>query len=102
MTTTSTSPSALPSGAEEATHRRSATRPEKKRIRWGGFGIHAVLLIYTFIALGPMVLVVANSLKSRRAIFDSPFGESAYSCLLAHERSDFASRVIKLRTASLG
>lgn len=45
----------------------------KKRIRWGGFGIHAVLLTYTFIALGPIVLVVANSMKSRRAIFDSPF-----------------------------
>lgn len=45
----------------------------KRRIRWGGFGIHAVLLTYTFIALGPIVLVVANSMKSRRAIFDSPF-----------------------------
>lgn len=45
----------------------------KKRIRWGGFGIHAMLLVYSAIALGPIVLVVANSLKSRRAIFDSPF-----------------------------
>jgi raffinose/stachyose/melibiose transport system permease protein len=45
----------------------------KKRIRWGGFGIHAMLLIYSMIALGPIVLVVANSFKSRRAIFDSPF-----------------------------
>lgn len=48
------------------------TKP-KKRIRWGGFGIHAILLAYTFIALGPIVLVIANSMKSRRAIFDSPF-----------------------------
>jgi raffinose/stachyose/melibiose transport system permease protein len=45
----------------------------KKRIRWGGFGIHAMLLVYSMIALGPIVLVVANSFKSRRAIFDSPF-----------------------------
>lgn len=52
--------------------RRPVQRP-RKRIRWGGFGIHGILLLYTFIALGPIVLIVANSFKSRRAIFDSPF-----------------------------
>lgn len=43
--------------------------------RWspGRLMIHGVLLAYTFVALGPIVLVVANSLKERRAIFDSPF-----------------------------
>lgn len=70
MTTSSTSST----NAVQTTNRRPpATRPDKKRIRWGGFGIHGVLLIYTFIALGPIVLVIANSFKSRRAIFDSPF-----------------------------
>ena len=70
MTTTPTTPDDT---AAETRHPRPATRPEKKRIRWGGFGIHAVLLVYTVIALFPIVLVIANSLKSRRAIFDSPF-----------------------------
>lgn len=45
----------------------------KTGVRWGAMGIHAVLFTYTLIALAPIVLVVANSLKSRRAIFDSPF-----------------------------
>lgn len=44
-----------------------------KRRRWGALGIHAVLFGYTVIALAPIVLVIANSFKSRRAIFDSPF-----------------------------
>ncbi|MCP3989236.1 MAG: carbohydrate ABC transporter permease [Actinomycetia bacterium] len=52
---------------------RTQPTTAKKRIRWGGFGIHAILLAYTFIALAPMVLIIANSMKSRRAIFDSPF-----------------------------
>ncbi|MDH4280146.1 MAG: carbohydrate ABC transporter permease [Acidimicrobiia bacterium] len=51
----------------------AAARTRRKPIRWSGFGIHAVLLAYTFVALGPIVLVIANSMKSRRAIFDSPF-----------------------------
>ena len=53
----------------------AATSPTRTRrqINWGGLGIHAVLFGYTLLALGPIVLIVANSLKSRRAIFDSPF-----------------------------
>jgi raffinose/stachyose/melibiose transport system permease protein len=34
---------------------------------------HAVLLFYTFIALFPVFLVVINSVKSRRAIFKTPY-----------------------------
>jgi raffinose/stachyose/melibiose transport system permease protein len=34
--------------------------------------VHAVLLAYTALALGPIVLVVVNSLKERRAIFGEP------------------------------
>jgi raffinose/stachyose/melibiose transport system permease protein len=36
-------------------------------------GAHAVLLAYAVIALFPIVLVVINSLKERRAIFRSPY-----------------------------
>ncbi|MGZ8785332.1 MAG: carbohydrate ABC transporter permease [Acidimicrobiia bacterium] len=46
----------------------------KSRRRLGRAGVHTALLLYTFVALGPILLVVMNSLKSRRAIFDSPFG----------------------------
>lgn len=35
--------------------------------------VHLVLIGYTFLALGPVLLVIANSFKERRAIFDSPF-----------------------------
>jgi raffinose/stachyose/melibiose transport system permease protein len=73
MTTSSTSSTSSTNAVQTTNRRPPATRPDKKRIRWGGFGIHGVLLIYTFIALGPIVLVIANSFKSRRAIFDSPF-----------------------------
>jgi raffinose/stachyose/melibiose transport system permease protein len=34
---------------------------------------HAILLTYTFIALFPVALVVMNSFKARKAIFDAPF-----------------------------
>lgn len=39
----------------------------------GIVGPHVVLMAYTLLALGPIVLVVVNSFKTRRAIFDSPF-----------------------------
>lgn len=60
------------------TTRHAGGAPDSRRgsgkgIRWGGLGIHAVLFGYTLVALAPIVLVVANSLKSRRAIFASPF-----------------------------
>lgn len=35
---------------------------------------HTILLIYTIIALFPIILVVMNSFKSRQAIFGSPLG----------------------------
>jgi raffinose/stachyose/melibiose transport system permease protein len=34
--------------------------------------VHAVLILYTLLCLGPVLLVVANSFKTRRAIFGSP------------------------------
>ena len=36
-------------------------------------GAHAILLTYTVIATFPIVLVILNSFKSRRAIFQSPY-----------------------------
>ena len=45
----------------------------KRRIRWGPWGVHAVLLFYTFLALGPTLLIIANSVKSRKAVFDDAF-----------------------------
>lgn len=47
--------------------------PGRKRRAGGSIGVHGSLLIYAFVALGPIVLIVMNSFKSRRAIFSSPF-----------------------------
>jgi raffinose/stachyose/melibiose transport system permease protein len=49
-------------------------RPGKGLGYWAQVvGTHAVLLAYTTIATFPIVLVVINSFKSRRAIFGSPY-----------------------------
>ena len=45
----------------------------KQPIRWGRWGVHAVLLSYTLFALGPTLLIIANSVKSRQAVFDDAF-----------------------------
>src|SRR3989442_1671446 len=34
--------------------------------------VHAILVVYAAIALGPILLVIVNSLKARQAIFDAP------------------------------
>jgi raffinose/stachyose/melibiose transport system permease protein len=44
-----------------------------RRPRWSAIGIHGMLLAYTAIALGPVLLVIGNAMKSPNAIFDSPF-----------------------------
>jgi len=36
------------------------------------FGVHAILIAYSAIALGPILLVVMNSFKARNAIFGAP------------------------------
>ena len=48
-------------------------RHSQRRVHWGRWGVHAVLLFYTFLALGPTLLVIANSVKSRKAIFADAF-----------------------------
>ena len=45
----------------------------KRRIHWGRWGVHAVLLSYSLLALGPTLLIILNSVKSRQAIFDDAF-----------------------------
>ena len=42
------------------------------RQRVQSVGVHAVLIAYSAIALGPILLVVMNSFKTRNAIFGSP------------------------------
>lgn len=53
--------------------RRPEAGPSGPRAGAGGLAIHGVLLAYTVLALGPVMLIIANSFKSRRAIFSSPF-----------------------------
>ena len=63
--------------AERPTARRGAlARPgpgPTLRTRVGRLGPHLILLAYTLVACGPIALIIMNSFKSRRAIFDSPF-----------------------------
>lgn len=51
----------------------NTSRHFKRRPHWGRWGVHAALLLYTFLALGPTLLIISNSLKSRRAIFADAF-----------------------------
>jgi len=61
-----------------STARRLNTRPNKtrtikRRFHGGRWGVHAALMFYTFLALGPTLLIISNSVKSRKAIFDDAF-----------------------------
>jgi raffinose/stachyose/melibiose transport system permease protein len=50
------------------------TTPRRGFGYWGQvLGAHAILLTYTVIATFPIVLVILNSFKSRRAIFNTPY-----------------------------
>ena len=42
------------------------------RIKLSSLAVHAVLVSYTVLALAPIILVIMNSMKARRAIFLSP------------------------------
>ena len=65
-----------------------------------GIGKHGVLLVYTAIALFPIVLVVMNSFKERNAIFDDPvapptadtFATVGYETLT--KRGDFGGYIL--------
>ncbi len=45
----------------------------RRSLSWSGIGIQIALLAYSALALGPILLVVMNSFKSRKAIFGEPF-----------------------------
>ncbi|MDT8307428.1 MAG: carbohydrate ABC transporter permease [Anaerolineae bacterium] len=45
----------------------------RTRLRLSALAPHLVLLIYAAIALFPIILIIMNSFKSRRAIFGEPF-----------------------------
>jgi len=45
--------------------------PNKRRISKAT--IHGILFLYTLLALGPIFLIVMNSFKTRKAIFENPF-----------------------------
>ena len=70
--------------------------------------VHGLLLLYTAIALGPILLIVLNSLKEREAIFDAPvalptpetFSLVGYETLL--KRSSFESYFANSLVVTLG
>jgi len=61
-------PASAPTPSAPAPSRRG-----RARAVGGRAAVHGVLIGYCVLALGPALLVVANSFKSRQDIFDSPF-----------------------------
>jgi raffinose/stachyose/melibiose transport system permease protein len=59
------------------------------------FGVHAILIAYSAIALGPILLVVMNSFKARNAIFGAPLSppNSATFSLIGYAKVLRASHV---------
>jgi raffinose/stachyose/melibiose transport system permease protein len=67
----------------EAARTRSPTAAERRRYdrtsrsrrkqRGGRLAVHGALILYSVLALGPIAMIVMNSMKTRRAIFESPF-----------------------------
>ena len=60
------------------------------------FAVHAVLIAYSALALGPILLVVMNSFKARNAIFGSPLtppNASTFS-LIGYEKVFRASHIV--------
>lgn len=53
------------------------TPPQRTRAPWArrlrAVGPHAILIGYALLACGPIIMIVMNAFKERRAIFDSPF-----------------------------
>jgi raffinose/stachyose/melibiose transport system permease protein len=43
-------------------------------VRPGRIAVHGILLLYTALAVGPIILVLLNAFKTRRAIFADPLG----------------------------
>ena len=43
-------------------------------VRPSRIAVHVALILYTVLALGPIVLILINAFKTRRAIFADPLG----------------------------
>jgi raffinose/stachyose/melibiose transport system permease protein len=72
--TTTTSPASDPLAVAAEAARAPRQIAQRRARRVGArAAVHAVLIGYTVLALGPALLVVANSVKERSQIFDSPF-----------------------------
>ncbi len=61
--------------AAMAEHIAAGTRQLEEARRWTAerIGVHVVLILFVALALGPILLVILNSLKTTPAIFGGPF-----------------------------
>src|SRR6516165_11410844 len=75
--------------------------PLEQRARTAG--VHAVLIAYSTLAVGPILLVVMNSFKARNAIFGAPLAPpnaSTFS-LVGYEKVLRASNILTYYSNSL-
>src|ERR1700685_718941 len=65
------------------------------KLRFQIFGVHAILIAYCALALGPILLVVMNSFKTRNAIFGAPLAPptSATFSLIGYMKVFHASHI---------
>jgi raffinose/stachyose/melibiose transport system permease protein len=73
MTTTETESQELQPQPAVATAVGAGGSRLRKRKLGSKLAVHGILIGYSLIALGPIVLIVMNSMKDRGAIFQSPF-----------------------------
>ena len=66
-------------------------------------GVHLVLIAYSLLAVGPILLVVMNSFKVRNAIFGSPLAppEAATFSLIGYEKVFRSSHILTYYSNSL-
>jgi raffinose/stachyose/melibiose transport system permease protein len=78
-------------------------RPGMLHQRLSGGAVHGVLIVYTILALFPIVLVVMNSFKDRKAIFGSPLSPPtpATFSLIGYEKVFSDAAVVQYYTNSL-
>jgi raffinose/stachyose/melibiose transport system permease protein len=83
-------------------------RANLPRPRLGRIAVHGALLFYTLVALGPILLILINAFKSRRAIFSEPlalptaktFSVVGFDKVLA--KSDFGLYFANSLTVTIG
>ena len=66
-------------------------------------GVHLVLIAYSALALGPLLLVVMNSFKARNAIFGAPLAppDALTFSLVGYEKVFRASNILTYFSNSL-